>query len=130
MRYLTGKEIILLNSLLIKRYSPNEMVGVKDYSLLMSAVERPKQTVFKSEAYPTIWTKAAALYSSIAQNHAFFNANKRTAFASMKQFLWMNGYRFCINQREAEDYTVNIVVEKFEINDIAIWIKNHSVMRE
>ena len=128
VRYLHHKELILINAMLIKRYSPGEQIGIKDTALLDSAINRPKQSAFSEEAYPTIWLKAAALYSSIAQNHAFHNANKRTAIASMKQFLWVNGYQFFAPQEEAENYTVTLVNTKppIEIQEVAEWIEKHS----
>lgn len=131
VRYLHQKELILINAMLIKRYSPGEHVGVKDAALLDSAINRPKQSAFGEEAYPTIWLKAAALYSSIAQNHAFHNANKRTAFAAMKQFLWVNNYRFIAPQKEAEDFTVDLVATKppIEIQEVAEWIEKHTEER-
>ncbi|WP_152655828.1 type II toxin-antitoxin system death-on-curing family toxin [Oceanobacillus sp. CFH 90083] len=128
-RYLTEKEAIILNAAVIKKYTPKEQVGVKDTSLLLSALGRPQQTVFGDDAYPTIFGKAAALYASISQNHAFHNGNKRTGFACMKQFLWLNGYQFLVNQKEAEDYTVFIVEEKPSIEDIAKWLKDYSTKR-
>ncbi len=37
--------------------------------------------------------KAAALFESIGKNHAFLNANKRTAFIALNLFLGYNGYK-------------------------------------
>jgi len=128
VKYLHHKELILINAMLIRRYSPGEQMRVKDTALLDSAINRPKQSAFGEEAYPTIWLKTAALYSSIAQNHAFHNANKRTAMAAMKQFLWVNSYQFVAPQIEAENYTVNLVKTKppIEIQEVAEWIEKHS----
>lgn len=128
-RYLTEKEAIILNAAIIKKYTPKEQIGVKERHLLLSALGRPQQSVLGSDAYPGIFDKAAALYASISQNHAFHNGNKRTGFACMKQFLWLNGYQFLVNQKEAEDYTVFIVNEKPSIEDIAEWIKEYSTAR-
>lgn len=97
--------------------------------MLSSAIARPRQTVFGEDAYSTMWKKAAALYASISQNHAFHNGNKRTAFASMTQFLWLNGYQFHAGQKEAEDYTVSLVTEKPGIKGISSWIEKHTSPR-
>jgi death on curing protein len=129
MKYLTDKQVILLNALMIERYTPNEQKGVKNVGLLQSALARPKQSAFGQEAYPTIWEKASALLASLSQNHAFHSANKRTGFASMKQFLWINGYNLVVDQKEAEDFTVMVVTEKPSIEEIAEWIKRNSVRR-
>src|SRR5690606_3822972 len=95
-RFLTEKEVIFLNALVIKRYTPSEEIRVKDQNLLDSAIHRPQQSAFGEDAYPTIWLKAAALFESISKNHAFVGGNKRTGFASLYQFLWLNGYRLMV----------------------------------
>ncbi|QGG48335.1 hypothetical protein [Heliorestis convoluta] len=44
MRYLTEREVISINLLVIERYSPKEQKGVKIPELLNSAINRPKQS--------------------------------------------------------------------------------------
>lgn len=128
-RFLTEKEIIFLNALLIEKYTPEEQKGVKFPELLNSAVNRPKQSAFGQDAYPTLWLKAAALYASLCQNHPFHNANKRTGFAAMKQFLWLNGYILAAPEKEAEEYTVKVVTDKPSIEEIAMWIETWAKKR-
>ncbi|CAM3960183.1 type II toxin-antitoxin system death-on-curing family toxin [Geobacillus sp. FSL K6-0789] len=128
-RFLTEKEIIFLNALLIEKYTPEEQKGVKFPELLNSAVNRPKQSAFGQDAYPTLWLKAAALYASLCQNHPFHNANKRTGFAAMKQFLWLNGYLLAAPEKEAEEYTVKVVTDKPSIEEIAMWIETWAKKR-
>ncbi|MFD1067754.1 type II toxin-antitoxin system death-on-curing family toxin [Oceanobacillus locisalsi] len=113
MRYVTVQEAEAINKYVIMKFSPKEQVGVKDYSLLESAVYRPQQSVLENEAYPLIEEKAAALLESLAQNHPFYNANKRTAFLAMMQFLSYNGYSFGMHsQKEQEDFIVDIVTHR------------------
>lgn len=64
---------------------------VSDYGLLDSAVARPGATVFGIDAYPDLFTKAAALLQSLARNHAVVDGNKRTAWAAAWTFLGING---------------------------------------
>src|SRR5690625_3644198 len=90
--YLTTNQIITINTMQIKLFSPQELTGVKEPSLLESAINRPKQSLLKNDAYPTIFEKAAALTESLARNHPFHNANKRTSLASLIVFLKLNGY--------------------------------------
>src|SRR5665648_352499 len=80
IHYLSVKEVISINILIIKKYSPSEQIGLLSQSLLESAVYRLQQSAFGKDAYPTIIEKAAALFESLGQNHSFHNANKRTAF--------------------------------------------------
>jgi death on curing protein len=66
--------------------------GVKDKQLLESAVARPLQTVDKKDAYETIYDKAAALFHSLVNNHAFHNGNKRVALVAAQVLLAQDGY--------------------------------------
>lgn len=64
---------------------------VGDYGLLDAAVARPRATAFGVDAYPDLFSKAAALLQSLARNHALIDGNKRTAWASAWTFLYLNG---------------------------------------
>ena len=63
---------------------------VADYGLLDAAVARPQATVYGIDAYPDLFTKAAALLQSLARNHALVDGNKRTAWAAAWTFLHLN----------------------------------------
>lgn len=126
IRYLTTHEVIAINIALIQKYSPGEKIGVKSSSLLESAVLRPQSSAFGDDAYPTISEKATALFESIGQNHPFQNANKRTAFTSLIIFLQYNGYHFFMNQKAAEDFTVDMVNHKYSFKELSRSISDHS----
>jgi death-on-curing protein len=64
---------------------------VRDVGLLGSAVARPQTTVFGKDAYPDVWTKAAALLVSIVKNHALVDGNKRLGWLATAVFLDING---------------------------------------
>lgn len=127
MRYLTSKEVIAINTFVIKKYSPNEPIGVKDHSLLESAINRPQTTVDGEDAYQTLFEKAAALFESIASNLAFINGNKRTALQSLAIFLRYNNYDFDIETAQKVDFTVNVVLDQYTLEEIASIIKTHSI---
>lgn len=127
IRYLTTQEAIAINVAVIQKYSPGEHIGVKDSHLLESALLRPQSSAFGDDAYPTIFQKAAALFESLGQNHPFQNANKRTAFTALVIFLRYNGYRFSIDNKTAEDLTVDMVNHRRSFDDVADIIRRHSV---
>lgn len=125
--YLTTNQVIVINTVQISLYSPKEQAGVKDPGLLDSAINRPKQSVFGMDAYPTIYEKAAALFESIAKNHAFHNANKRTALASLIVFLKINHYRWTMGIDEEQDFTVDVVNHKYSFQEIVSTIKENTI---
>src|SRR5437588_4199807 len=63
---------------------------IRDAGLLGSAVARPQTTVFGEDAYPDLWTKAAALLQSILKNHALIDGNKRLGWLATATFLELN----------------------------------------
>ena len=64
---------------------------IRDIGLLGSAVARPQTAVFGQDAYPNIWSKAAALLQSIVNNHALIDGNKRLGWLATAVFLEING---------------------------------------
>ena len=64
---------------------------IRDTGLLGSAVARPQTTAFGRDAYPDIWTKAAALLLSIVKNHALVDGNNRLGWLATAVFLSVNG---------------------------------------
>ncbi|WP_273130486.1 type II toxin-antitoxin system death-on-curing family toxin [Bacillus weihaiensis] len=117
MKYLSAEIAFEINRKLIERYSEGEMVGVKEPNLLDSAINRPFQTMFGDSLYKDIFEKAVALFESIAKNHVFHNANKRTAFACMTYFLFINGHVCVMNEKHAADLTVDFVTGRITFEE-------------
>lgn len=123
--YLTNEEVIKINEMLIKKYSPTEDIGVKDYSLLDSATNRPKQSAFGEDAYGTIYDKATALFESLAKNHSFFNANKRTAVFCLIYFLRKNNLNLVCDSKMLENLTVDFVEKTVSFEEVSEFIEEH-----
>ncbi|WP_426254257.1 type II toxin-antitoxin system death-on-curing family toxin [Paenibacillus pabuli] len=103
--------------------------GVKNYSLLDSAVNRPQQTLFGKDAYPSLFDKASALLESLVKNHCFHNGNKRTAYLVTKSFLMLNGFHLQMERQYTVEFMVNIAEGKHSFESIANILKCHSVVR-
>lgn len=126
IQYLTEKQVIAINVKAIQKFSPQEQVGVKVPEVLNATIEGVKQSFGGVELYETTERKAAFIYRNIAQKHAFFNANKRTAFTSMVIFLKLNKINFNCTQDEAVQFTLRVVEDKsLTLEDIEHWIKGH-----
>ncbi len=82
--YLLLAEVLAIHTDQIERYGGSQ--GVRDPGLLEAALFRP-QTGY----YADLIEEAAALWESLAQNHAFIDGNKRVAFAVTYTFLEING---------------------------------------
>ncbi|EZH64298.1 hypothetical protein DH09_00795 (plasmid) [Bacillaceae bacterium JMAK1] len=125
-KYLTAEEVIYLNAVQVKKFSPGETIEVLYPNLLDSALSRPKQSVKDEDAYKSIYTKAAVLYQRIAHNHCFASTNKRTSHLATFMFLYKNGYELKTSNREMVDFTLKIVHHDVNLDEISDWIKRNS----
>lgn len=64
---------------------------VRDLGLLGAAAARPRASAFGDDAYPDLWTKAAALLHSVVKNHPLVDGNKRLGWLASAVFLDING---------------------------------------
>lgn len=126
MKKLSYDVAVQINEKMIHDYSKGEIVGVKEPGLLDSSIERPYQTMFGDFLYPDIFLKATALFESIAKNHVFHNGNKRTAFACMTYYLFINDYLLVMKENVASDMVVDFVTGKLSFEEIASIIKEHA----
>lgn len=60
---------------------------MRDVGLLGAAAARPQARAFGEDAYPDLWTKAAALLHSIVNNHPLVDGNKRLGWLACAVFL-------------------------------------------
>lgn len=81
---------------------------IRDIGLLGSAVARPRTSAFGEDAYPNLWTKAAALLQSVVKNHALVDGNKRLGWLTTAVFLEINGIEI---SRAHNDAVYELVME-------------------
>ncbi|MDE0138097.1 MAG: type II toxin-antitoxin system death-on-curing family toxin [bacterium] len=84
--YLDLEDLLYLAGRLLGNPPP-----VREVGLLGAAVARPQTTVFGDEAYPDLWTKAAALLHSIVKGYPLVDGNKRLGWLATATFLEING---------------------------------------
>ena len=65
--------------------------GVRDDSLLASALARPRQLLAYGDPPPDLAALAASLAHGLARNHPFVDGNKRTAHVCYRVFIALNG---------------------------------------
>ena|SRR3990167_3104529 len=117
-------EVVEIHKAIIKRAGTK--AGIRDFSLLHSAVERPKATFQGQDLYPTIFFKAAALLQSLCMNHPFTDGNKRTAWMTTKRFLHVNKYHLKSTRKEAADFMIWVDNQKPTLVQISSWLKRNS----
>lgn len=93
---------------------------VRDLGLLGAAAERPRTSAFSEDAYPDIWSKAAALLQSLLKNHALVDGNKRLAWLSTAIFLGLNGHDMTgAANDDVYDLVITVAAGHHEVAEIA-----------
>jgi death-on-curing protein len=100
---------------------------IKDSGLLDSAVNRPRASVFGTDAYATLELKAAAMTQSIIKNHPMIDGNKRSAWIALNYFLVLNGSTLAVSQEQAFDFVIGVATDLLSLEDMASWISAHRV---
>jgi death-on-curing protein len=107
--------------------------GIKEMNSIESAAARPQATAGGRDAYPTVFLKAAALFHSIASNHAFHNGNKRAALLCTLYYLSEYGYWLdrC-DDDEMYEFTRKLAAHEIcesrndEVPEVARWLEHNS----
>ena len=86
VEYLDVEDLVVLGTMLL-----GDELTVRDVGLLGAAAERPQTSAFGEDAYPDLWTKAAALMQSLVNGHPLFDGNKRLGWLAIAVFLELNG---------------------------------------
>lgn len=99
---------------------------VRDSGLLDSALARPSSAMFGVEAYPELEHKAAALMSSLAQNHPLFDGNKPFAWVVTLTFLELNGRVIEMPDDVAFDFVLDVARSRLDLDAIAALFVEHT----
>lgn len=92
---------------------------VRDLGLLSSALARPESSMFGVEAYPDLFMKAAALMSSLAQNHPFFDGSKRFSWVATLTFLELNDVVVDMPTDDAFAFVLEAAQSRIDLPEIA-----------
>ena len=106
IEFLTLAELIEIHKNQIELYGGED--GIRDISLLSSAMAIPKSTFNGEFLYNDIFEMAAAYIYHICQNHPFLDGNKRVSLVAGLVFLDFNGIK--IDDPDNELYNIMIDV--------------------
>jgi len=123
-RDLSIERVLYLHEKIVEKAGGKQ--GVRDFPLMHSALERCKATFAGEDLYPGVLHKAAALMHSMTMNHSFLDGNKRTAYQTMKRFLFSNGRVIVAKQKEIVEFCVAVDNEGWGVKEIVKWLKGHT----
>ena len=124
IRFLGLDEVLALHSDQVGRYGG--AVGVRDLGLLESAVATPEASFGGEYLHATLPEMAAAYLYHLAQNHAFIDGNKRTAFAATYTFHAINGLWLTADAEETYVFVANLYkANQFRFDKLVPWLRAH-----
>jgi len=100
-------------------------IGVRDESLLESALARPRQRVAYGEK-PDLCELAAIYTAGIIRNHPFVDGNKRIGFLTGILFLEINGTRFTATEADATRAVIELAAGTLSESDYAVFLRDNS----
>ena len=116
-------DALYVHKKLIEQYGGS--YGVRDQSLLESALQRPFTTYDKKDLYPTPVIKATVLLESLITNHPFMDGNKRTGYFLFRAFLQEFGFDINLNDEDKYTFVINIASGKLKGDKLILFVKSN-----
>lgn len=119
IEYLDVEDLLLLATALVGDPPP-----LRDLGLLSAAAARPMASAFSEDAYPDLWSKAAALLHSLVKNHPLVDGNKRLGWLACAVFLDLNDVDpVAASDDDIVDLVMRVAAEPTEVTELAEALK-------
>ena len=122
---LSQDKVLLLHEILTEETGGSS--GVREISLLNSALESAYATFGGQELYPTRQHKAARIGFSLISNHAFVDGNKRIGMFIMLVFLEVNGIKLRPTNDEVARVGLAVAAGEMDYDELLEWILANEV---
>lgn len=119
---LTKEEILILHEQLIERYGGTH--GVRDESLLDSALNAPFQGYGDSEFYPSVVQKAVRLCFGLVMNHPFHDGNKRIGAMALLITLDLNHLALKTSSAELSEIILRLAAGTINDASLLRWVQD------
>ena len=123
MRKITLEELIECHDIVLQA---GGVPGIKNQSMLESAIENPFSTMYGIDLYPSDESKIAMTVYSLINNHGFEDANKRTSILVMQMLLEDCDILLDATEDDYIQLAIN-VTQTYDKYDIEQWINNHRI---
>lgn len=103
--------------------------GVRDASIIESAVMQPCQTFDGVDLYPSLLEKVATLGFGIIRNHGYIDGNKRAGLSAMALVLHQEYGELEYNIDEAEAICLGVADSSVNREQLHSWLKKATASR-
>jgi death-on-curing protein len=125
--FLTLDEALAIHAHQIARYGG--ALGVRDQSLLESALAMPAATFGGEYLHPSLPEQAAAYLFHLVKNHPFIDGNKRVGLVCCLAFLRLNRIRVRATDDELVDMVMGVADGARTKADVAVFLRERSRRR-
>ena len=125
MKVLQKSHVIMLHEQLIEATGGSH--GIRDDSMLESALATPFQSYGGIQAYPSLQQKAARLCYGLVKNHPFIDGNKRIGAHAMLVFLALNGIELTYTQEDLSDVILAVAASDAGYETLFQWLQEHEI---
>ena len=126
MTKLTKDNILTLYEIMVD--NTGGTIGIRDTSLLESALNAPFQTFGDEELYPSIIEKASRLCYGLIKNHPFIDGNKRIGVYVMLVFLELNNLNLNFSDEEIINIALKTADSTYSYEDILGILKGKEII--
>ena len=124
VHFIPDEIVLTIHTDLLHRYGGEP--GLRDRSLLESALAQPKMTAGGKDLHKTLFDKSAAYGYHVCMNHPFIDGNKRVAFVLMDIFLQKNGWEINSNEEETYSMMISLASGKLNKSQLSLSLKEHT----
>ena len=125
--FLTLEEVLEIHQQQIEYYGG--AAGVRDLSLLESAIAQPQATFSTEFLHTSLPAMAAAYLFHICRNHPFVDGNKRVAANAAITFLLMNDWEPTFSEDELVDAVLAVASSSMTKEGLVQFFETHCVPR-
>lgn len=124
MIHLSRRFVITYHARLIDLFGGSH--GVRDESLLDSALAQPQSTFDGVPLHADLWETAAAYAFHLIRNHAFVDGNKRIAAVAMGAFLDVNRAPLQVDEVELYETMIALAEGRLSKAELADWLRTRA----
>jgi death-on-curing protein len=125
--FLSLPEILEIHLDQVERYGGN--YGIRDITLLNSAIGMPSAIYNGEFLHADIYEMASAYLFHLVKNHPFVDGNKRVGAVAALVFLGLNGYEFFASENDFADMVLKLAQGDLGKADAAIFFRHWTKTR-
>jgi death-on-curing protein len=122
--FLTLDEVLVAHDEQIRLFGGAS--GIRDLSLLLSAMGNVEATFGGVFLHETMFEMAAAYLYGICRNHPFVDGNKRTALSAALTFLDTNRIELHADENELVDLVISVAEGKISKAGVAVFLEDRA----